>query len=104
MTTRRTFLGVLTVAPIAAPAIARAGMAEVANGGFISGEALHAFGIVGEHCESFPLSASQSRAFEVALTARPHNQELSTLLHMEAPWRVPNRLYGTWVNEDGEAV
>jgi hypothetical protein len=97
MTSRRSFLSLLALAPIA-PALARSAPAQpsFASGGFI-GEM--SFGIMGEAVSESTVSFEAYKMLTEA-GARP-NEKLKALMHSPTPWSVPNRLLGASINEDG---
>lgn len=102
MTSRRDFLGVLAAAPFVAPAFVQP---RYASGGTFRLSGMAA-GIVGEDCHGgFVLSPSQSRAFLAAMD-QPMTKlgTLNILMRSPSPWDAPNRLYGAYINDDGDAV
>lgn len=103
MTTRRKMLGLLAIAPIA-PLIAKSALEPRFHSGGVIGEAFSS-GLVGERCQDFVLSPSQSKAFFASLAepAAP-NEPLRMLLRASTPWEVPNRLFGAAITIEGDAV
>lgn len=132
--TRRGVLGLLAAAPVIAPALAKAAISETppsyAAGGIV-GEAFLSPGVIGEDCQGgFRLTPEQSEAFQRVMNAPMIQSEpLSVLMRGASPWDelpthpvivgvdmgagddrtayfmpVPNRLFGTYINEYGEAV
>lgn len=114
MTTRRDFLGLVAIAPV----VASFGGEGWATGGWASGS----IGVVGESAHDFPMSLEQisnmttelvvdSKMTIAELIARPSDEQGGILIPEEfhtdiglllAP--IPNRLYGAYINEDGDAV
>lgn len=102
MTSRRSFLGLLAAAPVAAPAMIKSAAAQqyCSFGGIVfpSLNDLVADG-------GFTLSPQQSAEFlKVFDQPMVRLGPVEILMHHTAPWDVPNRLLGVSINDDGDAV
>lgn len=124
MTTRRQLLGMLAVAPIAAPALAKELVSPAyARGGFVRGAApwrdaalLSAVGSGtgipgGVNLET---SSELSAALKSARMMTPSLPEIGdrieingrshTVVEVYPGYDVPNRLYGATINSEGDAI
>jgi hypothetical protein len=103
MTSRRDFLKLAAVAPIAAPVLAKSAASQpFYSGGYIG---KIDFGLVGEKTGESLFTPSQMRALQSSpfpvdrLVLSPPD-----LNELYPPWEIPNRLFGARVNRDGDAI
>lgn len=109
MTSRRDFLGILAAAPVAVPAALSSPQPRYASGGILRESS---WGVVGEACHGSPFSPSKVRTLTIDvdtkdLVARLSGLQRQMLLSqgmMVDQGGIPNRLLGTYINENGEAV
>ena len=104
ISTRRKFLGLLAATPVVAPMVAQAVAAQPRYfSAGISGRAGEF--LVGEVCGESLLTPAQMSTFDAVLSApAAPNEALRQLMRSAPPWSIPNRLYGTRINDDGDAV
>lgn len=115
MTTRRDFLGLIAVTPV----VASFGGEGWASGGWASGR----IGFVGEAASDFPMALEQIRNMTSDLVIDSRISIAEHIAHAESSedggflvpdeivpevklrlFPIPNRLYGAYINEDGDAV
>lgn len=110
MTSRREFFGLLAAAPLVAPAVVKelsvamtpnaaraiAGFGPIGSSGFVFDE-MHTYSGNDAGFEQF-----REMLFEAGVPRS--NDKLRALMRSIPPWDAPNRLYGAYLNADGEAV